>query len=322
MKDRVRESANELSREGELRERSFKPRKKIKAEAIIGLCGALLPLVGFVIFNVFPIALSFGAMFCDVEYGQIDTMAWNNFANFSAAFTDPRFLHSIGITLWLASAQFVSLAIALFIAWLLSKKRFGSRVFQILYFIPYVCSSVAVSVMWSTVFSYNGVLNQIFGNDLNWFNNPSYTGTLTWAIFISIVWQSPGYGIVMYKAAFAAVNPALYEAAKIDGAGEWKQFRYITLPGIAPTTFFLLMAGIGAGLTIFDPAKLLAHVAWDGLAGLDDMGLTVSYYIYIRTNTYLDMTKASVMSWALFAVAFSLQLLIYKIRNRSMKDEY
>ena len=131
------------------------------------------------------------------------------------------------------------------------------------------------------------------------------------------------FNVMLMKNYFKMNIPySLIEAAKIDGAGEWKQFRYITLPGIAPTTFFLLMAGIGAGLTIFDPAKLLAPVAWDGLAGLDDMGLTVSYYIYIRTNTYLDMTKASVMSWALFAVAFSLQLLIYKIRNRSMKDEY
>jgi len=304
------------------RKKPFKPRRKFKAEAIIGLCGALFPLVGFVLFNVFPIALSFGAMFCDVEYGQIDTMVWNNFANFSAAFTDQRFLHSIGITLWLATAQFVSLGIALFIAFLLSKKTFGSRVFQILYFIPYVCSSVAVGIMWMTVFSHNGILNQIFNNDINYLNNPDDTSTLTWAIFISIVWQSPGYGIVMYKAAFAAVNPVLYEAAKIDGANEWKQFVHITLPGIAPTTFFLMMAGIGAGLTMFDAAKLMAPAGWDGLAGLDDMGLTVSYYIYIRTYTYLDMTKASVMSWALFAVAFALQLIVYKVRNRRMKDEY
>lgn len=302
--------------DGDVKTRTQKPKKKKwNKEAVIGLCGALIPLIGFVLFNIFPVALSVGAMFCDVDHGQIDTMVWNNFANFTKAFTDKRFFHSIGITLWLASAQFVSLTIALFISYLLSKKRFGHNIFQILFFIPYICSSVAVSIMWQIIFSYNGVLSTIFNSDVNWFMNVNNPGTLTWIIFVTVIWQAPGYGIVMFKAAFTAVNPALYEAAAIDGATEWNKFWHITIPGIAPTIFFLIMAGIGAGLTMFDQAMIMAPTT-GGIAGYEDMGLTLSYYIYIRTNEFQDMTSASIMSWCLFVVSFGLQLIVYKVRRR------
>ena len=294
----------------------YKQKTKWKKETYIGLFGAIIPIVGFIVFNIFPIALSFAAMFSDVDHGDISALSWNSFANFSKAFTDTRFFHSVKITLWLASAQFVSLAIALIVSFLLSKKQLGSKIFQILYFIPYICSSVAVGVMFKAVFDYNGIINSLFGTDINWFQNTDNPGSLTWLIFITVLWQAPGYGIVMFKAAFTAVNPALYEAASIDGASEWTKFWRITIPGIAPTIFFLVMAGIGAGLTMFDVAQIIAPTDYAGIAGYDDMGLTLSYYIYIRTESYQDMTSASVMSWCLFAVAFSLQLIVYKVRNK------
>ena len=294
----------------------YKQKTKWKKETYVGLFGAIIPIVGFIVFNIFPIALSFAAMFSDVDHGDISSLSWNSFANFSKAFTDARFFHSIKITLWLASAQFVSLAIALIVSFLLSKKQLGSKIFQILYFIPYICSSVAVGVMFKAVFDYNGIINSLFGTDINWFQNTDSPGSLTWLIFITVLWQAPGYGIVMFKAAFTAVNPALYEAASIDGASEWTKFWRITIPGIAPTIFFLVMAGIGAGLTMFDVAQIIAPTDYAGIAGYNDMGLTLSYYIYIRTESYQDMTSASVMSWCLFAVAFGLQLIVYKIRNK------
>ena len=306
--------------------KSQRKKRKLLADSVIGLVGVLIPIIGFVFFNIFPIAVSFGAMFCDMEYYDIGSMRWNNFQNFSNVFQDARFYKSLGITFWVAAAQFISLAIALIVAALLKRNRKGSKVFLVLFFIPYICSTVAVAIMWGWIFDWqHGILNSILGTNINWLNNPVTPSTLTWAIIITIIWQAPGYGIVMYRVAFAAVDPSLYEAASLDGAGGFSQFLHITLPGVAPTTFFLLMAGILAGLMTFDAATILAPISWTGIAGQDDMALTLVYYIYVLTGfnapSYMDMPKASVISWILFLMTFVFAFSTFLVRNRRMKNE-
>lgn len=117
------------------------PRKKTKwtKESIVGLIILLIPLVGYLIFSGFPVVISFIIQFADMDRFDLDSLKWNNFANFSAVFTDGRFWHSIGITLWLLATQFVSLFIALVMAALLSRDVKGSKIFQIIYFVPYIC---------------------------------------------------------------------------------------------------------------------------------------------------------------------------------------
>ena len=154
------------------------------------------------------------AMFSEMEYNQLDTMKWNNFANFAKMFSDAKLLQALKVTIILTCAQFVSLAIALLMAAFLSQNVKGTRLFQTLYFVPYICSTVAVSIMWNNIFGMEGVINAILGTDINWLINLENPSTLTAAIFISIVWQAPGYGIVMYCSSFKAISPSLYEAAE------------------------------------------------------------------------------------------------------------
>ena len=301
-------------------------KSRFGVESTVGLIATLIPILGFVFFNFFPIIVSFVAMFCDMQFYDLGSMKWNNFQNFIEVFHDPRFYKSVGITFWVASAQFISLGIALLIAALLKQNRKGSKLFLALFFIPYICSSVAVAIMWQWVFDWqHGILNTILGTDINWLSNPVTPSTLTWAIIITIIWQAPGYGIVMYRVAFSEINPALYEAAQMDGAGGWAQFRHITLPGIAPTTFFLLMAGILAGLMTFDAATILAPIGWTGIAGQNDMALTLVYYIYVLTGfnapSYMDMPNASVISWVLFLITFIFAFGTFMIRNRRLEND-
>ena len=150
------------------------------------------------------------AMFMDVNLYNLGDTSWNSFEEFRLVFdrsysdTVPvhvteLFTHSIGITLWIASTQLVTLCIALVISVLINSIKRGSKIFQVLFFIPYICSSVAVALMWEWVFSGEpfGFLNSILGTDIDWINNAN---TVTWCIVIAIIWQAPGYGIVMYKA--------------------------------------------------------------------------------------------------------------------------
>ena len=298
------------------------PRKKHvwTKETVFALIVVLIPLIGYVVFNGLPVALSFSLLFSEIEGFDLSTIKWNNFANFQTVFSDERFWKSIWITLWIASAQLVTLAIALVISVLLAKRPRGRVFFQVLYFVPYICSSVAVAIMWKWVFDGNhGLLNALLGTRIDWLNNTENPSTLTWAIITSIIWQAPGYGIVMFKAALDSVNPALYEASEIDGANGFEQFWNITIPSIAPTTFYLLFTGVLAGFTTFDKATLMAPISWTQTAGYEDMGLTMLYYSYILGTQQYQMELASVVSWFLFVITMTLSVIVMKRRNKELE---
>ena len=317
----VKTEAAEEFRIGSQSKRTLPRKHKYrKSDNIFGLVTTLIPLVAFLFFSGSVLVIGFISQFTTMEYYDVSSMQWNNFETFKRIFTDSRFGHSIGITLWLLCSEFVSLAISLGVSVLLSKNVKGSKTMQVLYFIPYICSSVAASLIWMRMFDYeNGIINStltgLFGEGARvpWKSNAA---AFTWQIFIVNVWKAPGYGIVMYKAAMMNVDPGLYEAAKLDGAGAFTQFCKITLPAIAPTTFYLLFAGLMAGLMTFDVPRIFVGNSWDGSAGVEDAGLSVVLYSYIRATTYHDIPGASVMSFTLFAVCFILSLILFKVRSK------
>lgn len=308
-----------------------------KKEQKIALVMSLIPLIGFIIFNGFPLLISFIGMFCNVDLYDLGNIQWNNFEGFKSVFV-PRhafdlfyfdlskyFYKSVVITIWVASTQLVTLLIALFIATLLREKFAGSKLFQVLFFIPYICSTVAVALMWRWIFDWEGgILNTILGTNIKWLEEPK---TMTWCIIIAIIWQAPGYGIVMYKAAFSNINNALYEAAAIDGANAWHKFRNVTLPGISPTTLFLLQAGVGAGFLTYDLAELVIPNAWGVPGGNESMGLTLMRLVYylITNSTTTDangvsymVSCACVISWLLFLVTGVLSMFLLNQREKSI----
>ena len=315
-----------------------KNKKRWRAESKIALVVAVIPLLGFIVFNGFPLLISFIGMFCNVDLYDLSNIQWNNFEGFKSVFI-PRhafdlfyfdlskyFYKAVWITIWIASVQLVTLLIALFIATLLREKFAGSKLFQILFFIPYICSTVAVALMWRWIFDWEGgILNSILGTDTKWLEDPK---TMTWCIIIAIIWQAPGYGIVMYKAAFSNINSALYEAAAVDGANAWHKFRHVTLPGISPTTFFLLQAGVGAGLLTYDLAQLIIPNAWGVPGGNESMGLTMMRLVYylITNSTTTDangvsymVSCACVISWLLFIVTGGISMVLFHFRDKSVQ---
>lgn len=297
-----------------------KKKKRISREAMAAYVFISIPLIGYLIFSVFPIMISFCMQFTSMTGFDLSTMEWNHFENFKRVFTDKEFYLSLGVTFLLSLSQLVSLGVALFISVMLHSKPFGHKLFQVIYFIPYICSSVAVSLMWMWMFDVDtGIINTILemiggsGARVDWFGS---TTAYPFMIVIATVWQAPGYGIVMYKAALNQVNPSLYEASEVDGAGAWKKFTHITLPAIAPTTFYLLMAGIIAGLQIFDMAKIFAGNSWLGTSGPENVGLTTVLYIYNTFHDYGELPRASVMSWILFIIIFIVSMINFKLKKK------
>ena len=321
-----------------MKEKNTSRRKRWTRTQKIALAAAVIPLIGFVIFSGFPLVISFIGMFCNVDLYDLTDIQWNNFEGFKSVFLPGHafslfyfdlakyFYKAVWITLWIASTQLITLLIALVMATLLRKPMRGGKLFQVLFFVPYICSTVAVSLMWRWVFDWeSGILNSILGTDIEWLRNPK---TMTICIIVAVIWSAPGYGIVMYKAAFSNINQALYEAAQIDGANAWQQFKNVTLPGIAPTTFYLLMAGVGAGMLTYDLAALVIPDAWGSPGGVESMGLTLMRLVYflITNSTTSDangvsymVSCACVISWLLFLVTGSLSMILFKRREKSVK---
>ncbi len=320
---------------------TLRKRSKWKKDSILALIVALIPLVGFAIFNGFPLIISFIGMFCNVDLYDLSMIQWNNFEGFKSVFIPGHawelfyydlskyFYKACAITVWIASTQLVTLVIALVMATLLRENKPGSKIFQILYFIPYICSTVAVSLMWRWIFNHEGgILNAILGTDIDWMANLDNPATVTWCIIIAIIWQAPGYGIVMYKAAFSNINDALYDAAAIDGANAWHKFWNVTLPGISPTTFYLLQAGVGAGLLTYDLAALIIPNAWGVPGGTESMGLTLMRLVreLINNSTTTDINGVSymvscacVISWLLFLVTGVISMILFRQREKSLQ---
>lgn len=297
-------------------------KRKWKPVNYLCLAIALVPVASFIAFNAFPVVISFVAMFADMDSNMLDTMRWNNFENFKNVFNDDKFWLAWRNTLILGTAPFLTLVIALVIAVLLNQKIKDETAFQVLFFIPYICSGVAVSIMWKWIFDTDlGVINAILGQHINWLDNIEKPYLLMIAVYITIVWQAPAYGIVMYKAALRNVNPSLYEAASVDGANGWHKFWNVTLPGIKPVTLFLVLASITQGLGLFEQVLILAPLQWTGVAGPDNIALTVNYYIYIKGVEQSEMEYAAVMSWILFFVTFGVSFFFIRARNKATAEE-
>ena len=306
-------------------ESTVKRKKRIGREEICGTLFAFLPLLGFVLFTIVPVSIAFATMFTSMQGNNLSTMEWNNFENFKIVFTDKTFWASFLTSIIMIIPHFLGLLLSLVISAILAQKFPGSKVFKTLFFIPYVCSSVAVAIMWQWMFDVNyGIINTVLGG---LFGEGAKVAWMTKAVpfrtmlIIVMVWQAPGYGIVMFSAAFTGVNQSLYEAAQLDGAGKLRQFFSITLPSISPTIYYLITTGLLAGLQTFDIVRIFAGDSWTGAAGPSNAGLTTVLDIY-NQGVFKGMPVASVMSFVFFIFIFTIMQVNKKLSKRWVHEGY
>lgn len=197
---------------------------------------------------------------------------------------------------------------ALVAAVLLSRPRLrGAGLYQTLFFLPQVTSVVAIAVVFQSLFSDQyGVINQLLkavGLDaVPWLTNEWGVRSV---IALMIVWQSLGYFMVVFLSGLSNIDPALTEAAMIDGAGGVRRFFSITLPMLRPTIVFVAITGTISGFQLFTQPQVLLN----GTTGPGDSGLTIMYMqvLYMggsvsSTTVPIDLGYAAAVGWAIFAV--------------------
>jgi multiple sugar transport system permease protein len=285
----------------------------------------LLPaLVLLVAFRFVPILMSFVISF--FEWTLHGTGGFLGLANYKTLVNDPEFWQSMMNTVWLVIFVVpASLVFSLIFAVLLNQIKFMRGLFRTVYFLPFVTSMVAVSIVWKIIFNeQTGLANKFlsifsiapqkwlaeargifdiffsgFGIHLpNWMGGPSEA---LFAIIIMTVWKGLGYNTIIYLAGLQNISKDYYEAAEIDGASKLKQFFRITLPLVSPTTFYVLMMTTIVTFQAFSQVYLMTNKG--GPLGTTNL---IVYYIFQKGFDSQEMGFASAAALMLFMVILGL----------------
>ncbi|MDO9285424.1 MAG: sugar ABC transporter permease [Aquabacterium sp.] len=274
-------------------------------------------LVLFAVFGVFPLGFSLYLAFQSWEpTSGLAAMQFVGFDNFAFALGDEWFWKSLKNTGWLALASgvpqhLVAIPLAVFIHGAFKRLRDGVVG---AYFLPYITSTVAIAIMFSSLFSTDfGLVNQaigaVFGGErIDWLGQPQWIKP---AIALIVFWRYLGFNVVLYLAALQTIPKDLYEAARIDGASRLQQFFYITLPSLRPMVYFGVTLSVIGGLQLFEEPFILTG----GRGGSDQSGMTSAVYLYRMAFDFNDFGGASAMSWLLFVVV----VLLTWLTNRAFK---
>jgi putative aldouronate transport system permease protein len=223
---------------------------------------AVVPLAFFLIFRYLPM---FGNVIAFRKYvpgGSIFGQSWSGLRYFKLFVSDPNFWQVFGNTLILGALTLVvCFPLPIVLALLLNelRTRWFKRFVQTVSYLPHFMSIVIVVGMVMQLTSVEGTVNQVVkafgGSPVSFVQEPDWFRTL---YVSSEVWQTVGWGTILYLAALTTIDQPLYEAARIDGAGRWRQTWHITLPGIRPTMVTLLILNIGTFMAVgFEKILLL-----------------------------------------------------------------
>ena len=265
----------------------------------------------FGVFGVFPLVFSLYLAFQSWEpTSGLAAMRFVGLDNYLFALQDEWFWKSLKNTAWLALASgvpqhLVAIPLAYFIH--SSFKRLRNGVVGA-YFMPYITSTVAIAILFSSLFSTDfGLINAglrafaqvpvlgwlVPAGAIDWLGDPDHIKP---AIAMIVFWRYVGFNVVLYLAALQTIPKDIYEAATMDGAGRIQQFFFITLPSIKPMIFFGVTLSVIGGLQLFEEPFVLTG----GRGGSDQSGMTTAIYLYRMAFDFNDFGAASAMSWLLF----------------------
>lgn len=266
-------------------------------------------LVLLTLFLGIPILLTFVLSFTNIRLVSPTPPKFVGLNNFVRAFAhDPSFLRSLTNTAFFAMIVVpCQSALALALAILVNAKVKGVTVFRTMIFMPVVTSMVVVSILWSFFYEENGLFNSVLNTvtggawtAVAWLNNP---GTAMPAIILLSIWQAVGLHMIIWLSGLQGIDPALYEAADLDGANGWQRFRYVTWPGLHSTMVFILVTITIAALGLFVQVDVMTS------GGPQDATSTLVYHAVRKGYREQDMGYGSAISLIFFICVLAISLI-------------
>jgi len=249
----------------------------------------------------------------------VGDMPWRGLQNYVFLLTrDTIFIKALGNTfLFAIGGVGANTILGLGFALLLNSRIRGRAVWRVLYFMPVITAPLALAVMFSFIFDRNyGVVNSVI-TALGLPRQPFLSGpnqALMTLIFIAI-YQYVGYYIVIFLAGLQGIPQDYYDAAQVDGAGNWQEFRFITLPLLRPVMLFVVVTNTIGALQVFD----LVFATTGGAPANSSM--TVVLHMYNTAFKFSRMGRASAMAFILFAIIMLITVMqVRLLRDRSYQD--
>jgi len=281
----------------------------VRREAATGFTLILPWFLGFLIWNLFPLAASLYLSL--TNYNILQTPEWVGLANYQKLIgEDQQFWASLRLTLAYAALTVpLGLALSLLAATLLNQGVRGVGVWRTVYYLPAVLPAFVTALLWRLMLlpTQSGLVNtatepiwSLFGDKgPRWFLDPN---TVLWGFVIMSFWGVFGANTVIMLAGLKNIPKDLYDAAEVDGAGLAAKFRHITIPQLTPTLFYLLIMGIIAGVQIFDQG-LFVRVPRENF---------LNVYLYTQGFTFFNMGYASAIGWLMLVIILVMTLAVFR----------
>lgn len=278
----------------------------------------LLPsLILISVFQIYPVikvlAMSFYTKFDYIK----DIVYKRGFDNFKYVLTDGDFYIALKNTfIYVFVSVPISIGLALFIALLLNKNIKLKNFFKSVYFIPFVTSTVAISVGWRWIFNtdsgiVNYVINMLGFKSQAFLRDSRYTMPL---LILLNIWKGLGYEVVILLSGLQSIDDRYYYAAKVDGASSLRIFRRITLPLLSPIIFFLTITSVIRAFKIFDEVFVL----YDRGGGPLKSGMTIVYYIFNKFYMNWQFAVAAAASFMLLIIILAFTIFQFYIGKKKV----
>lgn len=274
--------------------------------------------LGLSVFYLWPIVRTL--YFSFTEWGAFGGFEWTGLQNYSDLLQDPAVAGAMRNTFVYAFLVLLGVPVSIVLAVLLNAKGLrGVGLYRTLYFLPVVTMPVAVAVVWQWIYNGDfGILNHLLSlvgiDGTSWLSNPS---TALFAIAAVGIWMTIGYNVVILLAGLQGVSEHYYEAAKLDGAGPWRQFFSITLPILSPSIFFVTVLTMIHALQVFD----LVFVMVEPTNAALPRAQSVVHLFYQKAFVSNDRGYAAAIVMVLLLVIMVMTLLQFRLQKRWVHHE-
>jgi len=275
-------------------------------------------LIGLLLFVALPFVLAIALAFTNLRLGSPLPLEYVGFEQFRRIFADAAFHHAL-----INNATFALLVVplqtvlALMLALLLNRRLAGMAWYRTLFFMPVVFPLSLVAVVWVLIFAPGpgGMMNAVLETlslgawtPRDFLHDPQFALP---AIMLTSVWQGTGFQMVILLAGLQSIPRELYEAAKIDGASHWNQFRHVTLPQLRNTLIFVVLVTTILAFRLFDQVQIMTQ------GGPHDATTTAMYEAVQSAFERQQVARGSAITVVLFVIV----LLITALQRRLLRQE-
>lgn len=272
----------------------------------------LAPTLVGLFFGVFGSVIATGVISL-LKWDLLTPPTWNGLANYLALVDDPANRKALLNTLTFSALYVPGVVVSsLLVALLMNRRIHGVSIFRTIYFLPAVTSAVAVSLVWNWLYAKDtGLLNYLIelagGQGVNWLGSQN----VMLSVVLVNIWGAVGEGMIIFLAGLQNVPRELYEAAQVDGAGDWTQFWRITLPLITPSIFFQTL------ITTINAFQAFEYIYMLTRRGNGDSSIPVVVFSIFRNGFFwFNMGGASAQAMELSLIIFALMLVYFWLERR------